>query len=382
MSKSTSEEKRQFFAFISYSSRDTKWGKRLQRRLEGYRLPTTLCREKGFDRNPMKPVFFAVTDIQPGVLSDELKSRLQRSRNLIVIGSPSSAGSEWVGKEIEYFCKDLGRADRLYYFIVDGEPNNSDPSRECFHPILAELGLPEQLGVNIREGNYRLPMLNRDRAYIQLISKLLGLEFDTLWRREVRRRIRNAILWAIGILAVIAALIGVWYSTRSVDVDVRLSEPEGINASLPAMQEGVVTLQIGKELKRDSLSADKPATLFRNIPQSYIGKEVRFSFSAPNYLSLDTTIRLGRENVIPIKRDPQVFGHIQFRIWDSDRCEDVKNMDVTINGRQVKSNVQGEYETNIPLEEQRRYYIVKSPRRLDNDTLFMPTGTSSKLFLE
>lgn len=47
-----------YFAFISYSSKDTEWGKRVQRKLEGYRMPATLCSEHGWERNPIKPVFF------------------------------------------------------------------------------------------------------------------------------------------------------------------------------------------------------------------------------------------------------------------------------------------------------------------------------------
>ena len=95
------QQQYKFFAFISYSSKDAKWGKRLQRKLEGYRMPATLCSERGWERKPMKPVFFAPTDIQPGGLTAELQERLRASRHLIVIGSPNSAQSEWVGKEIE-----------------------------------------------------------------------------------------------------------------------------------------------------------------------------------------------------------------------------------------------------------------------------------------
>ena len=62
-----------YYAFISYNSKDTEWGKRLQRKLEHYRMPSTLCRERGWKRTPIRPVFFAPTDIQPGALSDELK---------------------------------------------------------------------------------------------------------------------------------------------------------------------------------------------------------------------------------------------------------------------------------------------------------------------
>ena len=41
-----------YFAFISYSSHDTAWGKRLQRKLEGYRMPAALCSELENDMLP------------------------------------------------------------------------------------------------------------------------------------------------------------------------------------------------------------------------------------------------------------------------------------------------------------------------------------------
>ena len=48
-----------YFAFISYNSKDTEWGKRLQRKLEHYRmLPATLCSKHGWEQAPIKPVFF------------------------------------------------------------------------------------------------------------------------------------------------------------------------------------------------------------------------------------------------------------------------------------------------------------------------------------
>lgn len=41
-----------YFAFISYNSKDTEWGKRLQRKLEHYKMPATLCLEHGWERKP------------------------------------------------------------------------------------------------------------------------------------------------------------------------------------------------------------------------------------------------------------------------------------------------------------------------------------------
>ena len=102
-----------YFAFISYNSKDTKWVKRLQRKLENYRMPAALCSERGWKRTPIRPVFFAPTDIQGGGLSAELQKRLSDSQNLIVICSPNSAKSQWVGKEIEFFHS-LGRTENIH----------------------------------------------------------------------------------------------------------------------------------------------------------------------------------------------------------------------------------------------------------------------------
>ena len=54
------EQQFKYFAFISYNSRDTEWGKWVQKKLEHYRMPATLCSEHGWERRPINPVFFCV----------------------------------------------------------------------------------------------------------------------------------------------------------------------------------------------------------------------------------------------------------------------------------------------------------------------------------
>lgn len=169
-----------YFAFISYSSKDTEWGELLQKRLEHYRLPLSLCKEHDWERTPMNPVFFAPTDIQPGGLGEELQERLRISRNLIIICSPNSAQSEWVGKEMEFFYQ-LGRTKQIHFFVVEGRPHSGNSNTECFNPIVDTLGLPEILGANIHEETYRCSWMNKERAYVQLISNLLDLPFDLFW---------------------------------------------------------------------------------------------------------------------------------------------------------------------------------------------------------
>ena len=89
-------------------------------------MSVTLCSEHGWNLTPIKPIFFAPLDIQPGGLTEELQDRLQIARNLIVICSPNSAKSEWVGKEIEFFHQ-LGCTKQIHFFIVNGEPHSGNP---------------------------------------------------------------------------------------------------------------------------------------------------------------------------------------------------------------------------------------------------------------
>ena len=172
-----------YYAFISYNSHDINFGKKLQRKLEGYRIPATLCQEYGWERKPIKPIFFAPTDIQPGGLTNEIQERLKTSKYLIVICSPQSAQSKWVGKEIAFFHQ-LGRTNNIQFFIIDGIPHSKNKDTEGYNPIINTLGIPEISGVNIHDKIYKLPWLKKERAYVKLITKLLDLDFDTRWQRH------------------------------------------------------------------------------------------------------------------------------------------------------------------------------------------------------
>lgn len=367
-----------FYAFISYNSKDTEWGKRVQRKLEHYRMPSTLCRERGWKRTPIRPVFFAPTDIQPGGLSDELKERLRASKNLIVICSPHSAQSEWVGKEIEYFHS-LGRTDHIHFFIVDGVPHSGNPDTECFNPIVEQLGLPEILGANIHEKNYRWPWMNKERAYVQLVSKLLGVEFDSIWQRHKRRLITRLITWTVAAIAMLAALAWVWISSQPFDARVALNEVSFNNDQLPPLEESVVTLTLDNETKVDTIHAMGQSALFTNIPHRFLGHQVHITFAEPQhdpprYLPIDTAIVLKREMVLDIRRDPMYYGNVRFLLRDLRNEVCIPNTQIEIDGHPVTSDQEGLVTLFIPLEQQKPYYIVKAPFPLVDDTIHMPSG--------
>ena len=376
------EQNYKYFAFISYNSRDTEWGKKVQRKLEHYRMPATLCSEHGWERTPIKPVFFAPTDIQPGGLTEELQERLRASRNLIVICSPNSAQSEWVGKEIEFFHQ-LGRTKQIHFFIVDGTPHSGNPDTECFNPIVDTLGLPEILGANIHEKIYRWPWMNKERAYVQLVSKLLGVEFDAIWQRHKRLFIQKVIAWAIGIVVVLATLITVWVTNQPVDVEVRLNEVSIHNDNLPPLENAIITMMLENESKTDTIPLLDKTTVFTNIPHRFIDNKVRVTMECRNYVSVDTIVLLSKNVCLNVRRDPDVFGNVRFKLWNPDTEQTSANTEVYIDGHPVKSDVNGNVSLIIPLAEQKTSYPVSSSTvSLADKTISLPCGPDDVIIFE
>ena len=373
--KMMQEQEFKYYAFISYNSKDTVWGKRVQRKLEHYRMPATLCSERGWKRTPIRPVFFAPTDIQPGGLTDELQERLKASRNLIVICSPNSAQSDWVGKEIEFFHS-LGRTENIHFFIVDGKPHSGNPEAECFNPVIDKLGLPEILGANIHERNYRWPWLNKERAYVQLVSKLLGVEFDAIWQRHKRLLLRRALAWLLGIAAVIAALVAVWMGNQPFNTTVHLNESTSRNDQLPPLHNAVVTLSLDNESKTDTIQSIDENGVFTNVPHRYLDQPVHVTVACPDFLPLDTTLTLTRDVTLDIRRDPSVYGNVKFGLWDPETETFISGTRLEVAGQVVTTDKEGQISLFVPLEQQRKTYQVKAPFPLYNDIITMPCGES------
>ena len=196
-------------AFISYSHKDLEWGRRLQRELEGYRLPRELRREK--NGNVRLKIFRDQTDLAGAELKESLTRELERSRFLIVICSPASAASRWVDDEIRTFCA-MGRANRVIPFIIDGEPMSDRPELECFPPALREMEDAEPLGVSILE-------IGRHKAMLKTVSVLLDVRFDRLVNREKQRRRKTILTIASGALAVAAVVGGLLIKNAEISQD-------------------------------------------------------------------------------------------------------------------------------------------------------------------
>lgn len=373
------EQQFKYFAFISYSSHDTKWGKRLHKKLESYSIPSTLCKKHGWKRKPLNPIFFAPYEIQPGTLSEELKDRLRESRHLIVICSPYSAQSYWVGLEIEFFHQ-LGRTKNIHFFIIDGVPNSGDKTTECFNNKIRELGIPEILGANIHEKVYRWSWLNRERAYVQIVTKLLGVEFDSIWQRHKRMLWQKMTLWLMCLTAVLAALMGTWLANRPVDVEISLNETSAHNNNLPPLHDAVITLMLDNERKTDTLHTMDSTTTFTNIPANMLGKKVRVLFVCEDWCTTDTTLELSKNIELNISRDINAFGHVRFTLYDS-QVTPIAGKTINISGVKATSNAQGVVDAVIPFEKQNVIYKLTSSEVSLADTIIdAKCGDSDAVF--
>ena len=198
------EERKEYYAFISYKREDEKWAKWLQDKLEHYKFPTNLNGRTDLPKN-IRPTFRDVTDLNPGLLAEEINNALRNSQWLIVVCSPRSAKSPWVCKEAQTFI-DLGRADHIIPFVIEGNPFSDDISTECYPEALLNLtGSKELLAANINE-------MGRDAAAIKVVARMFNLKFDTLWqryRREERKKrmIRFLLLAIVAFTSIIFALV-------------------------------------------------------------------------------------------------------------------------------------------------------------------------------
>ena len=199
-------------AFISYSHQDKSWADWLHKALETYRIPSRLVGMQtaaGTVPRRLVPIFRDRDELASATdLGSKVNEALGQSANLIVICSPRSAASRWVNEEVLAF-KRLGRSERVFCLIVDGEPNASAlpgrESEECFAPALRyRLGPDNALSNEHTEpiaADARPGRDGKTNARLKLIAGMLELAYDKLKQREQQRRQRRmAVITALAVV--------------------------------------------------------------------------------------------------------------------------------------------------------------------------------------
>lgn len=200
-----------YWAFISYSHKDTGVADWLHTKLETYRVPRGLVgtpSREGEVPARIMPIFRDRDELPTSSeLGDNLQKSLQQSRYLIVICSPASAQSRWVEEEVRAFKKEKGR-DRVIALVAGGVPNasdRSDPDNECF-PRSMRFDVDDTVRVEPIAADIRPEGDGRQRAFLKIVAGVLGVGFDDLYqrekRREKRRKMVTGALAAAGLLLI------------------------------------------------------------------------------------------------------------------------------------------------------------------------------------
>ncbi|HEX4872533.1 MAG TPA: toll/interleukin-1 receptor domain-containing protein [Nevskiaceae bacterium] len=202
-----------YWAFISYSHEDARVARWLHRALEQYRLPSSLVGQPGRDGplpRRLYPVFRDRDELASShQLSAALQAALKGSRSLIVLCSPASATSRWVNEEVLAF-KRLHGEERVLCLLLEN-PAGADQERFCpaLRQRLDDRGEPsgeatEPLAADLQRGGD-----GRRAALLKLVAGILGLSYDQLARRDLRRRQRLlglALAASLAVTAIMAAL--------------------------------------------------------------------------------------------------------------------------------------------------------------------------------
>ena len=220
-------------AFISYRhcEPDSEIAAKLQKKLEGFRLPKEIAKKVG--RTKLSRVFrdeteFAVSDD----LTQAIDEAIANSDYLIAICSPEYLKSPWCRKEIESFLR-LHDRKHVLLVLAEGEPQNAFPP-EILYDDLYKIGADgrpywtkvprEPLAADCRGENPKDLNQKIDKAVMRLIAAILGIRYDDLQQRQRHEQYihtRNRVLVVFGVLVAFLALcIGFLFRIAGQNVEI------------------------------------------------------------------------------------------------------------------------------------------------------------------
>jgi WD40 repeat protein len=207
-------DQHRFDVFISYSRRDGAFARRLQRALGSYTPPGDLAVPQRRLR-----VFRDESDFQGTEYEAAIERTLQSSAKLLVVCSPNSRSSPYVGGEIARFAALRGK-EHIVSVLLAGVPNNEEPGpdgQKAFHDELV-MRLPVPLAADYRGWDDKRDRIERERfesSWYKLLADIYaeyGVDRSGIEQREKRRQRRTRRIWTAFVsgLTLVLASLTVW----------------------------------------------------------------------------------------------------------------------------------------------------------------------------
>lgn len=200
--------------FISYSRKDIKFARRLEKALEAYKPPKDL-KETPY-RNLV--VFRDEEDITGVEYHQSIEKHLKNSKKLIIICSPNSRKSDFVNGEIQAFAK-MYDANNIIPILLSGMPNNeaTKPEQEdgkAFPEALCEI-MQMPLATSYLGFDARKDKINKGAfsgSWYTLLANIYDASRSEIEQREKKKeaRRRNIFVSAAIISVIILSGLSVW----------------------------------------------------------------------------------------------------------------------------------------------------------------------------
>lgn len=324
-------------AFISYSHRDIGVAKWLQKKLEGFRLPTEIHNEIDAKSRYLRPVFRDQSDLNTGILGDELRKNLEESKYLILICSKNSAQSQWVSDEAKAFVE-MGRLDRIIPVIIpDGDTKERDLFPIYLREHFGQYPDKELLGVNIGE-------VGKEKSLIRVVSRMLNVSFDSLWKRHQRQKRLRILSCSV---ATVIALLATYLFAIPVTVHVSVD-----SQSSSLLTPGNITLNVnGGEY---TSSVENPRFDDIRLPGYKRFYDIKLNVDAQFFMPIDTTITTGfglrRDIKLGMMRDDS-FAIFKGTVYDDD-MNPLPGVEVSLAGFSATTTSTGGFSITLSLEMQ------------------------------
>lgn len=337
------------YAFISYSHKDKKLAKKIQSTLESFKLPATIHNEFCESRY-LRPVFRDETDIEPGPLGERLKTHLQNSKFLIVICSPDAAESKYVNDEVRYFIDTLGRYEYVIPVLSDSAYNSANVTGS-FPIVLQEYAeissQGELLAADIHSDGLR-------KASVRIIARMLGIQFDEIWKRDQRARRRK--IFSISITSLIA-ITAILYLALPITLVLKFNTEK---RPLPSPTNCVINVN-GTDYRIGTL--DSTYTLVINdIPGYLRGSKITCSYNGDYCIDSTIIIKtgIGKKNKydIAVERD-STFAVYAGVVLDAINGSPVPKAKVIIEDLFCETDETGYFKLFFPIEKQTETKSVK-----------------------
>lgn len=286
---------REYVAFISYRHKDLdKYvARKVHTLIERYVVPKELRAQHG---KKLGLVFRDEEELPVSSnLTESIQTALDHSKFLIVICTPNTPESIWVEREIAYFLEHHGR-DHVVGILVDGTPEESFPKllttiydKDGVTPI----GAVEPLAANLTGVDHKFRKSRIRKEAVRLYAALMGVPFDTLWQREKRYKMRNAMaLMALVLTIALSFCVSIFLKNR--EITARNDQIEAQNIQIQNQNAEIKSQYEEIQNKNADLKRSEAEALIRSGELQYERGDMR---SAIESAALAVSTPEGRESL-------------------------------------------------------------------------------------